>query len=71
MNRTAWSKGDVFFLVDALARGMSFADVAGFLCRTEHEVRHKCKELSAKQTRAALDNEDARPRLRRSAAAEG
>jgi hypothetical protein len=33
------------FLDDALRRGSSFAEVAGFLCRHEGEVREKAKEL--------------------------
>ena len=39
-----WLKTDVFFLL--LAQGMPFAQVASFLCRTEHEVREKAKELN-------------------------
>jgi hypothetical protein len=38
-----WAKADLFFLADALAHGMPFADVAGFLGRTEIEVREKSK----------------------------
>jgi hypothetical protein len=41
-----WSNADLLFLMDALKRGMSSAEVAGFLCRTENEVREKAKELS-------------------------
>jgi hypothetical protein len=40
-----WVKKDLFFLEDSLRRGMSFAEVAGFLCRTEDEVRAKAKAL--------------------------
>jgi hypothetical protein len=40
-----WSKPDLLFLHDALRRGLSFAQVAGFLRRTEDEVRQKAKEL--------------------------
>ena len=36
---------DLFFLKEALARGMSFTDVAGFLRRTENEVREKLRAL--------------------------
>jgi hypothetical protein len=41
MNRSAepWTNADRFFLADALARGMSIAEVAAFLGRTEDEVR--------------------------------
>jgi hypothetical protein len=42
----AWSKTDLFFLRSALKHGMSFAQVAGFLRRTEDEVREKAKELN-------------------------
>jgi hypothetical protein len=46
MDSTApWCKQDLFFLDDALRRGSSFAEVAGFLCRREGEVREKAKEL--------------------------
>jgi hypothetical protein len=36
-----WAQADLFFLVDALARGMSIAEVAAFLRRTEEEVREQ------------------------------
>ena len=36
-----WEKADLFFLLDALARGMSIAEVAAFLRRTEEEVREQ------------------------------
>jgi hypothetical protein len=41
-----WVKADLFFLQDSLERGMSFAEVAGFLRRTEDQVRAKAKELN-------------------------
>jgi hypothetical protein len=41
-----WLKTDVFFLLIALEQGMPFGHVASFLCRTEHEVREKAKELN-------------------------
>jgi hypothetical protein len=41
-----WLKADLFFLEDSLRHGMSFAEVAGFLCRTEYEVQHKAKTLN-------------------------
>jgi hypothetical protein len=41
-----WFKADVLFLLTALEQGMSVAHVAGFLRRTEHEVREKAKELN-------------------------
>jgi hypothetical protein len=40
-----WSKADVFFLEDALRRGMSAQDIAGFLRRTVDEVQAKGREL--------------------------
>jgi hypothetical protein len=51
-----WSKADALFLIDALARGMSFADVAKFLGRTEDEVRDKRKALSRKNARRVSDD---------------
>jgi hypothetical protein len=39
-----WLKSDLLFLKDSLARGMSYAEVAGFLGRTEEEVRRKAEE---------------------------
>jgi hypothetical protein len=43
-----WARADLFFLKDALEHGMSFADVAGFLGRTELEVREKADITSAR-----------------------
>jgi hypothetical protein len=40
-----WIKADLLFLKNSLARGMSCAEVAGFLGRTEEEVRQKAEEL--------------------------
>jgi hypothetical protein len=40
-----WVRGDVFFLEDALRRGMSVEEVSGFLGRTVDEVRAKAREL--------------------------
>ena len=39
-----WVKSDLLFLKDSLAHGMSYAEVAGFLGRTEEEVRRKAEE---------------------------
>jgi len=39
-----WLKSDLLFLKDSLARGMSYAEAAGFLGRTEEEVRRKAEE---------------------------
>jgi hypothetical protein len=40
-----WSKADVFFLEDALRRGMSPKEIAGFLRRTADEVQAKAREF--------------------------
>lgn len=40
-----WSLPDLFFLQDALNRGMTCAEVAGFLSREEDEVRKKAKQM--------------------------
>jgi hypothetical protein len=40
-----WSRQDLFFLDDALRRGCSFAEVAGFLGRNVDEIREKAREL--------------------------
>jgi hypothetical protein len=39
-----WLKSDLLFLKDSLAHGMSYAEVAGFLGRTDEEVRRKAEE---------------------------
>jgi hypothetical protein len=39
----SWNRSDLFFLSDALARGMSIRDLAGFLNRTEDEVRQQAR----------------------------
>jgi hypothetical protein len=46
-NRSAepWTNADRFFLADALGRGMSIAEVAAFLGRTEEEVREQSKAI--------------------------
>jgi hypothetical protein len=41
-----WTSADLFFLRDSLRHGMSVLEVAGFLRRTEDEVRQKAKELN-------------------------
>jgi hypothetical protein len=40
-----WRKSDLLFLIDALERGMSFVELAGFSRRREDEVREKAREL--------------------------
>jgi hypothetical protein len=44
-----WSSADLFFSMYALELGMSFPEVAGFLRRTEDEVREKAKEVNRKR----------------------
>jgi hypothetical protein len=43
-SRQRWSQADLLFLKDALRRGLSYAQIAGFLGRTEDEVRAKAAE---------------------------
>jgi hypothetical protein len=50
-----WSPSDLFFLKDALKRGMAFTEVAGFLCRDEDEVRKKAKQLKIPRRRHHRD----------------
>ena len=38
-----WNRSDLFFLTDALARGMSIQELAGFLNRTEDEIRQQAR----------------------------
>ena len=40
-----WDSQDLLFLKDALQRGMSHAEAAGFLGRTEEEVRARAETL--------------------------
>jgi hypothetical protein len=40
-----WARADLFFLKDSLERGMSLAEIAGFLRRTADEVREKNERL--------------------------
>jgi hypothetical protein len=48
-----WQKTDLFFLVAALARGMSSVLVAGFLGRDEDEVAEKATELRSRRAQSA------------------
>ena len=41
----SWARADLFFLKDSLERGMSLAEIAGFLGRTADEVREKARGL--------------------------
>jgi hypothetical protein len=54
-------QGDLFFLRDALAHGMSPAEVARFLRRTEDEVRERGKGMPRKRTRSSPRGEEADP----------
>jgi hypothetical protein len=40
-----WARADLLFLKDSLERGMSLAEIAGFLRRTADEVREKAKRV--------------------------
>jgi hypothetical protein len=40
-----WSKMDVSDLRNEIAHGRTVTQIASFLCRDEHEVREKIKEL--------------------------
>jgi hypothetical protein len=40
-----WDKADLFFLFNAFARGMSIQDLAGFLNRSEDEVRRQAERF--------------------------
>lgn len=40
-----WSPSDLFFLKDALKRGMTYAEAAGFLSRDEDAVCKKAKQM--------------------------
>jgi hypothetical protein len=42
---SSWCRQDLFFMADSIRRGSSFGEVAGFLSRTEEEVRRKAEEL--------------------------
>jgi hypothetical protein len=42
-------KTDLIFLMDALKRGVAEADVAGFLGRSEDEVRDQAKALKRRR----------------------
>jgi hypothetical protein len=41
-----WVHADLFFLQNALAHGTSISEIAGFLGKTDNEVRAKAKGLS-------------------------
>jgi hypothetical protein len=47
----SWARADLFFLKDSLERGMSLAEIAGFLRRTADEVREKGKDLNKSVSR--------------------
>src|SRR4051812_43626356 len=60
----AWERADLFFLSDALARGMSIRELAGFLNRSEDEVRQQAG--LRRQESISSSNGSARERHRRS-----
>ena len=45
----AWNKADLIFLMDALKRGVTEADVARFLGRSEDEVREQANALKQRR----------------------
>jgi hypothetical protein len=45
----AWTKADLIFLMDALKHGVTHADVASFLGRSEDEVRDRAKALKLRR----------------------
>jgi hypothetical protein len=52
----AWAKADLFFMSDALARGMSITEVAAFLGRSEDEVRGQSEALKLPRRPPAQDS---------------
>jgi hypothetical protein len=56
---TSWRRQDLFFLANSLRSGRSLAEVAGFLLRSEDEVREKAEELGITKVKGR-----ARPPLR-------
>jgi hypothetical protein len=40
-----WLPSDLLFLKDALGRGMTYGEAAGFLSRDEADVRKKAKQM--------------------------
>ena len=52
-----WCNQDLFFLEDSVRHGRSFAEVAGFLCRREYEVREKATELGIHLSRLGVSAE--------------
>jgi hypothetical protein len=41
LSQEGWDKADLFFLADALKRGMSIEEIARFLNRSEEEVKRR------------------------------
>jgi hypothetical protein len=61
MHSTPWSEEDLFFLRDMLRRGSSFAEIAGFVGRSELEVCQTAKELEARRKAFRLSRTGHRP----------
>ena len=59
-----WCTADVFFLSDAVRRGMPLEEVAGFLGRSMEEVIEKAKALRISVTEEGPESNQ--PRKRRS-----
>ena len=45
-----WDRGDTFFAMNAVKRGMSIAEIAGFLGRTEDEVLEQIRSLIPRES---------------------
>jgi DNA-binding transcriptional MerR regulator len=60
----SWERADLFFLKDSLERGMSLAEIAGFLRRTADEVRKKAKRvITGKKVEGRKSHAELRPEL--------
>jgi hypothetical protein len=57
-----WNGADLFFLSDALARGMSIQDVAGFLNRSEDEIRDQASSRGLRPISPSEDSASERHR---------
>ena len=49
---TCWLKSDLLFLRSSLEHGMTCAEVAGFLCIDEDEVRKKAEQMNIPHRRS-------------------
>jgi hypothetical protein len=58
-----WDRADTFFAMNAAKRGMSIAEIAGFLGRTEDEVLEQIRSLQRTDKEAPLRSR--RPNVKR------